>query len=316
MGRLSVALVFALAFADAVLAFVARSITRAAAASTLIPHKLMPEGKAAFNVALAAATIAGPIAGGVALAALGASTALTIDAVSFLLAAALLARCTALRVSADQDGATGEAGGKRLRESISYIAGQTTLRTLIVGEGLAFVFFYLVVPVTVVYASRSLHAGAGGYAAILAAWGVGIALGSAAHVRLTRRIGVNMILLSTLAVAIGYLGTAVAPTLIVACAASVIGGIGNGGQWASVETAIHELVQDGQRARVAAVLEALAALAPGVGIVLGGALTALFSPRAAYLVAGLGLIALVSAGAHSRLSPERASAEPVISVDR
>ena len=72
----------------------------------------------------------------------------------------------------------------------------------------------------------------------------------------------------------------------------------------------------GSGRRVAAVLEALAALAPGVGIVLGGALTALFSPRAAYLVAGLGLIALVCAGAHSRLSPERASAEPVISVDR
>ena len=45
-------------------------------------------------------------------------------------------------------------------------------------------FFYLVVPVTVVYASHSLHAGSGGYAAILAAWGAGIAIGSAAHLRL------------------------------------------------------------------------------------------------------------------------------------
>ncbi len=57
------------------------------------------------------------------------------------------------------------------------------------GEGLAFVFFYLVVPVTVVYASHSLHAGSGGYAAILTAWGAGIALGSLAQLRLARRAG-------------------------------------------------------------------------------------------------------------------------------
>jgi hypothetical protein len=44
----------------------------------------------------------------------------------------------------------------------------------------------------------------------------------------------------------------------------------------------------------------MAALAPGVGIVLGGALTMLFSPRAAYLAAGLGLVALIAVAALSR----------------
>jgi MFS family permease len=104
-----------------------------------------------------------------------------------------------------------------------------------------------------------------------------------------------MILLSTAAVAIGYLGTAVAPTLAVACAASVVGGVGNGTQWASVETMLHQWVEETFRVRTAAVLEALAAIAPGIGIVLGGALTALVSPRAAYLLAGLGLLGLVGA---------------------
>ena len=80
-----------------------------------------------------------------------------------------------------------------------------------------------------------------------------------------------------------HLGTALAPVLVVACGASVLGGIGNGTQWASVETAVHGLVDEGFRLRVSALLESMAALAPGVGIVLGGALTTLFSPRAAYL---------------------------------
>lgn len=286
-----VAAIVALAFFDATLAFCGRSLTRATAASTLIPHDLLPEGKAAFNLALGGATVAGPALAGLVVATLGAAPALAGDAVSFAIAAILIVRAPGLRREHAGDGGGGRPS--RLRASLRYIAGQSTLRTLVFGEGLAFVFFYLVVPVTVVYATRSLHAGAAGYAAILASWGAGIAIGSAAHVRLARRAGAVMILISTLAVALGYLGTALAPTLLVACAASVVGGLGNGTQWASVETAVHQLVEEAFRVRVAAVLEALAAIAPGAGIALGGALAALLSPRAAYFAAGLGLLVLL-----------------------
>jgi MFS family permease len=291
-----------IAFADATLAFAARTITRSATATSLIPHGLMPEGKAAFNVALAAAMVAGPVLAGLVVGLVGPRAALLADAGSFLLAAALIARAPALRAPAPAPpGAEPEptpfSARSRLREGLRYVAGQPTLRALIAGEGLAFVFFYLVVPVTVVYATRSLHSGPGGYAAILAGWGVGIAIGSAVQVRLARRVRASMLLVSTATVAVGYLGTAAAPTLAVACVASVIGGIGNGTQWASVETLVHGLVEEAFRARTTAVLEALASLAPGAGILLGGGLTAIFSPRAAYLAAGAGLAVLVAIGA-------------------
>jgi MFS family permease len=289
--------IIALAFADAALAFCARALTRATTASTLIPHDLMPEGKAAFNLALAVAMVAGPVAAGVVIALVGPAAALASDAGSFAIAAVLVARAPGLRAQTD----AGSARPRRhLRAGLHYIATHARLRALIVGEGLAFVFFYLVVPVTVVYASRSLNAGAAGYAALLGSWGAGIAIGSVAQFGLARRTGHALILASTAAVAFGYLGTALAPTLLFACAASVVGGVGNGTQWASVETAVHELVQEAFRVRVAAVLEAMAAIAPGVGIVAGGALAAAFSPRAAYLAAGLGLVVLVTAGALGR----------------
>jgi len=71
---------------------------------------------------------------------------------------------------------------------------------------------------------------------------------------------------------------------------------------------VHQFVDEHFRLSVAAVLESMAALAPGVGIVLGGALTMLFSPRAAYLAAGLGLVALIAVVALSRArATERAS---------
>jgi len=298
--HVGVTLIVALAFVDGTLAFAARSVTRATTASTLVPHDLMPEGKAAFNLALGAATVAGPVLGGVVLALLGPATALVADGLSFLVAAILIACTPGLRARHESD-AIGTTRSRQLRASVGYIAGHSKLRVLIFGEGIAFIFFYLVVPVTVVYATRSLHAGPAGYAAILASWGAGAVIGSTVHIRLARRIGHATILLSTAAVAVAYLGTALAPTLLLACGASVLGGIGNGTQWASVETAVHQFVEEHFRLRVAAILESMAAVTPGVGIILGGALTALFSPRAAYLAAGLGLVALIAVAALSRV---------------
>ena len=298
--HVGVGLIVALAFIDGTLAFAARSVTRATAASTLMPHDLMPEGKAAFNLALAAATVAGPVLGGIVLALLGPAMALVADGVSFLVAAIMIAFTRRLHAPNRSDASRGT-GSRQVRAGFGYIAGNATLRVLIFGEGIAFIFFYLVVPVTVIYATRSLHAGPAGYAAILASWGAGAVIGSTVHVRLARRIGHGTILISTAFVAIAYLGTAVAPSLLLACASSVLGGVGNGTQWASVETAVHQLVEEQFRLRVAAMLESMAAMAPGVGIVLGGALTVLFSPRAAYLVAGLGLLALITAAALSRV---------------
>ena len=79
-----------------------------------------------------------------------------------------------------------------------------------------------------------------------------------------------LLLLSTLAVGVGYLGMAIAPTLALACVASVIGGVGNGVQWVSAISAVQELTEAGMQARVMAVLESIGAAMPGVGFALGG----------------------------------------------
>ena len=184
--HVGVALIVAVAFVDGMLAFAARSVTRATAASTLIPHDLMPEGKAAFNLALAAATVAGPVLGGAVLALVGPGAALAVDGVSFLIAAILLACTPGLRARNGSDPSSGTPS-RQVRAGFGYVAGNATLRALIFGEGIAFIFFYLVVPVTVIYASRSLHAGPAGYAAILASWGGGAVIGSTVHVRFARR---------------------------------------------------------------------------------------------------------------------------------
>ena len=79
---------------------------------------------------------------------------------------------------------------------------------------------------------------------------------------------------------------AAAPTLAVACAASVVGGTGNGVQWVSAISAVQELTAAEMQARVMAVLESIGAAMPGVGFAVGGVIAALLDPRATFLVAG------------------------------
>ena len=93
-------LVVALATVDGTLAIGARALTRASAAAVLTPHGLLREGNAIINVGFTGAGAAGPLAGHVAVAALGVQTALLIDAASFVLVAIVLAAAALPQVRA------------------------------------------------------------------------------------------------------------------------------------------------------------------------------------------------------------------------
>ena len=62
-----------------------------------------------------------------------------------------------------------------------------------------------------------------------------------------------LLFFSTIAVGAGYLGLAAAPTLALACAASVLGGAGNGVQWVAAISAVQELTAQAMQARVMSV---------------------------------------------------------------
>jgi MFS family permease len=170
---------------------------------------------------------------------------------------------------------------------------------LLAAQALAFVFFSLVIPIEVVFAKRTLDTGDAGYGVLLASWGAGMVVGSVAFAAL-RRVPLRALLFfSTLAIGVAYLATSVSPTLAVACAASFVGGLGNGVQWIALVTAVQELTRAAYQARVLALLEALASATPGIGFLVGGAIAAIFSPRVSYAVAGAGVIAVLALAAGS-----------------
>ncbi len=284
-------LVLALALVDGTLAITGRGLTRGAVAAVLQPAGLLREGNAMMNVGFAVASVGGAALAGLLIGTVGLATAFYVDAASFLVIAVLLLLTRNLpAVDVGQ-----EPFGERLRAGLRYARTHPPLRLLLVGQAVALVLFTLIVPIEVIYAKESLGTSSTGYGILLASWGAGIFLGSLVYLRIKNRSPWLLMVGSTLAVAVAYLGLAAAGTLTVACLISVIGGLGNGIQWIAVMTGLQEQTAREFQARISGLMESLGAAMPGVGFLLGGAIVAASSPRAAYAVAGAGLVLIVLA---------------------
>jgi len=294
----SLAMLLVLACINGAAAVTSRAIVRAGTVHLLEPAGLLREGNAALNLGFTVIMAVGPAAGGLAAAGLGVPTTLLVAAGCYLVNVAFAASARGAgdgRV-AREDG-TKEPWRERTREGLRYVRGHRVLRTLLTAEALLLLFFTVVGPIEIIYAKRSLGSTDAGYGALLAAWGIGGILGGTIFVRERARAGFTLIVMSTIAIGVSYGTMAVAGSLGLACAASALGGVGNGVQWIAVITAAQEATENAFIARVAALFESMSAAVPGLGYLLGGAVTAIVSPRAAFAVAGIGVLVVVTAWA-------------------
>lgn len=289
-GNFSLAPVVALAAVDGALALAGRSLTRAVVAADLEPSGELRAGNAILNVFFTGGAAVGPALAGLVVAGFGVQSALLLDAVSFYAVAWILFTAGTMPRAEPEPGRMRD----RVRAGIAYIRRQQALRRILTAQGLAFVFFAAVLPVEVIYVKETLGSNDTGYGLMLASWGIGMVLGSLLFARLRQASLPLLLLLSTLAVGAGYLGLAAAPTLALACAASVLGGAGNGIQWVTAISAVQELTAESMQARVMSVLESIGAAMPGIGFALGGLIAALLSPRMTFLVAGAGVLGIVA----------------------
>ena len=301
-------LVLALALVDGTLAITGRGLTRGAVAAVLQPAGLLREGNAMMNVGFAVASVGGAALAGLLIGTVGIATAFYVDAASFLVIAALLA---ATRNLPEVD-VSHEPFRERFNAGLRYARTHPPVRLLLIGQAVALVLFTLIIPIEVIYAKESLGTTSAGYGILLASWGAGIFFGSLLYLRIKNRSAWLLVVASTFAIAVAYLGLAVAGTLLVACLISVLGGIGNGVQWIAVMTALQEQTARDYQARISGMMESLGAAMPGFGFLIGGGIVALSSPRAAYAVAGAGLVLIVIAALplRSRLEAQQADPSP------
>lgn len=292
-GAFVLPLVVFLAFVDGTLAATARAITRAATVALMEPRGLLREGNAAMNFSFSSMSAAAPVLAGVLVAATSEGLVVALAAALFVLQAVVIGGAKHL-----SPGEVEPAPWKlSLREGYAYVREHRFVRTVLSAQAVIFVVGTMVVPIEVIYAKEDLGVGDAGYGALLAAWGAGMVLGSLVFAHQRHRPILALIGVGSIGIGAGYLGMAVAPGIVFACAGSALGGLGNGVQWVAVVTAIQEATEERFQARVAGVLEGLLTAAPGVGFVLGGALTSLTDARVTIAVAGAGTLVAVALGA-------------------
>jgi predicted MFS family arabinose efflux permease len=272
----------------------------------LRPRRLLREGNGLLNVGFAASSVGGSALGGLLVELFGVSAALLVNAASFALIAVVLAACRSLPRTDSEP----EPFLARAREGLRYARTNKVARALIGGEGLAVVFFTLIVPIEIIYAAETLNTDDLGYGILLSSWGAGIVLGSLVFLGVRRYSISTLVLSSTLAIGAAYLGMAAARELWLACAFSVLGGLGNGIQWVSVMTALQETTPDDLQARVTGLLESIASAATGTGFLIGGVITTLTAPPTAFVVSGIGVVLLVVLAAAFRVIPDTTAYVP------
>lgn len=265
-------------------AMLGRSTIRATVPLTLEPEDLKL-GNGALNVASAALTAAGPLAGAAAVVALGAESTLLL-ACAIAAAAAVIAAVTFPDIQADHD--PDEPG-----EAVT--APTNMVWVLLAGAAALILLFSMDEPALVAYTRESLNAGDVTYGVLVGAWGVGLLIGSAAYFRLRHVPSVALVTRSAVVIAVGYLTVGLAPTTAIATVACVVCGAGNGTMQVALITAVQEAVPAQLQVRAAAWIEAIGAAAAGLGYLAGGALAAGISPRAPFVVGGLLAVAVTTA---------------------
>jgi MFS family permease len=116
-------------------------------------------------------------------------------------------------------------------------------------------------------AESVLHAGAGGYAALLAAWTAGMAIGTLVGGRLADHRLVAATLLGTVVTGLGIAAAAVSPVLWIALVAYAIGGLGNGFEVVSMRSLLNARAPAAVQGRVFALYMAviMGAMSAGTG---------------------------------------------------
>jgi hypothetical protein len=289
-SRFNLVPVLVLVLADGIVALTARSLSGAVRADLLKPLGLLHEGNALSNTVFSVCFMVGPLIGG-GVVALGGTVA------------ALLANCglfaamgVSLAIAPLPASAAHEVSPKgRLRAALAHVKSDPPLRNLLSLQGVGVVFFTISTPVEVVYAEHTLHVGAGGYGAIVAAWGGGAVLGSLIYARWSRANIRVLLTGGSLAIAVGLGVLAIAPDLAIALCGAGMAGVANGMLSTAFLTETQDRTPRDWMTLVTTLLQSIRQVSPGLGILLGGVLAAAGSSRLAFAVAGVGCLLFAGA---------------------
>jgi MFS family permease len=275
----------------------------------LVSSEDLPAANALLQTAENISWAAGPIIGGVLVAAAGPHLAYWINAVSFALSALLLAGIPARLLQA----AAAETHGhlRDLRDGFSFVMRSSPLRAVLIAWTVALGAIAAINATEVFLAKDSFSAGDFGYGLLFGMIGVGLAIGSLATARIVERRPISYVYGGgILLTAVAFGAAALAPNVWVAAVCVLVGAVGNGAAVVCNSLLIQRGAPDDVRGRAFTIIMGITYAASAVGYVCGGLLNDAYGARwvwgaSAVLLGVSGLLAYALArGVSAQTTPE------------
>jgi MFS family permease len=276
--------IVALAF----LAGVASGFARPAAYAglpNLVPAATLSRANSLLRTADQLTITIGTLIGGIVVAASGPDVAYSLNAVSFLLSAALVLRIPGGLL---QEGRAESHGHWRdVAEGIQAVRGSRVLTAVLVSWNLAMLGIALVNVSEVVLAKVSFNAGDFGFGLMWASSGGGAVVGALfASSVLERRSMTAVYAAAILLMAFGYVAAAVSPNVWVAVWCILVGGVGNATAIVCNSLLVQRGAPDHLRGRVFTLIMGSNFAVLGVGMAVAGVLVNEIGPRWVWGIAG------------------------------
>src|SRR5215204_5365557 len=185
---------------------------------------------------------AAPALGGLLVATVGVDAAFVLDAVTYLVSAAMLALTPLARPQRDEDGA---GFGEDLKAGFTYLAGARVPLAIVLGAFLTVLTIHITIPAEVFLARETFKAGNAGYGLLVGLWGGGMVLGSALMAALGDRVRLlPFYFVGVFVSALALIGVGLSPAFVFALGALVVAGVANGTENVITDTILQKRVPD------------------------------------------------------------------------
>ncbi|MCZ7588010.1 MAG: MFS transporter [Gaiella sp.] len=259
----------------------------------------------------------GPAVAGLLLASNGVDVAYWVNAVTFVLSAALVSRIPGGMLRSEDRITKGH--WRELREGLGLVVSSRPLVTVLVVWSTAGVATACINVAEVIFAKHDLGAGNIGLGFLVSATGVGLVIGSFFAATALRALGMRRVYPGALALMAAGFGLASAsPTIVFAAVLAAVATIGNGAAIVCNQVLVQRGAPDAMRGRALAVLMSTYYAILGLSMAGGGLLVDSVGARASWAVAsGIFLVAAVLAvGLTAGLREERAPAGEPSGIER
>jgi MFS family permease len=251
----------------------------------LVPDEELPNANSLLQTVETLAWMVGPVLGGLMLVAWGTSVPYTVNAITFIVSAVLVARIPEGLLQSKESLTRGH--WRDVADGVKLVVTARPLRTVLVVWTVVMIGAGAINVAEVVFAKDTLGATDLGFGVIIAASGVGLAIGSFLAPPALGKVGLRRNYVGSIALmGVGWGGAALSGTIWLVVPFVVGGAAGNGSAVICNALLVQRGSPDQYRGRAMATLMSSTYAVLGLAMAAAGILTNIYGARAIWIAAG------------------------------